>query len=59
LESARVGRWPVLRRGRWLPPKRSHATSPELADFLAAQEAAFADGRAYLEARRKRGRAQL
>lgn len=33
-------------------------TDSELKDFLAAQNAAFEDGRAYLEARRQRPRKQ-
>jgi hypothetical protein len=43
-------------------PQRVAANPPqagsELADFLAAQTAAFEDGRAYLEARRQRPRKQ-
>ncbi|HEU0052281.1 MAG TPA: hypothetical protein VFQ39_03845 [Longimicrobium sp.] len=51
----RAPRWAALRRGRWLP-KPSRVPARELDDFLAAQDAAFADGRAYMEARRRRRR---
>lgn len=44
-------------RPQKVPAKRAQADS-ELEDFLAAQAAAFEDGRAYLEARRQRPRKQ-
>lgn len=39
-----------------LTPKRSKKTESDLDAFLAAQKAAFEDGRAYVESRRRRPR---